>query len=138
MKKCIFIATLLLVLSSFGWAQTKPIRIVFDVTSKDTLIHQETVRHVSLESAAHPEALLEIVIYGGAISMVVKNKSVVAPGVLQLTSNKNVSIKVCEETMKRYNIDKSQLLTGVQTVPDGILEIVEKQGLGWGYIKEAH
>ena len=81
---------------------------------------------------------MEIVIYGGAISMVVKNKSVVAPGVLQLTASKNVSIKVCEETMKRYNIDKSQLLTGVQTVPDGILEIVEKQGLGWGYIKEAH
>ncbi len=138
MKKCISTAILLFVLSSFGWAQTKPIKIVFDVTSKDTLIHQATVRHVSLESAAHPEALLEIVIYGGAISMVVKNKSVVAPGVLQLTANKNVSIKVCEETMKRYKIDKSQLLTGVQTVPDGILEIVEKQGLGWGYIKEAH
>ncbi len=137
MKKHIF--TFLLTLFSFlSWAQSKPIRIVFDVTSKDTLIHQATIRHVSLESIAHPDALLEVVIYGGSLNMVVKNKSVVAPGVQLLMSNKNVSIKVCAETMKRYNIDKSQLLSGVQVVPDGIVEIVEKQGEGWGYIKEAH
>jgi uncharacterized protein len=137
MKKHI-LTSIFTLLSFLSWAQPKPLRIVFDVTSKDTLIHQATIRHVSLESAAHPNGLLEIVIYGGALNMVVKDKSVVASGVQLLTSNKNVSIKVCEETMKRYNISKSQLLPGVQVVPDGILEIVEKQGDGWGYIKEAH
>jgi intracellular sulfur oxidation DsrE/DsrF family protein len=37
--------------------------------------------------------------------------------------------------MQRYNIDKSQLIAGVETVPDGIYEIITKQKQGWGYIK---
>jgi intracellular sulfur oxidation DsrE/DsrF family protein len=40
--------------------------------------------------------------------------------------------------MKKYGVNQSQLIAGVQTVPDGILEIVQKQAAGWGYIKEAH
>ena len=38
--------------------------------------------------------------------------------------------------MKRYNVAKGELLPGIATVPDAIMEIVEKQGEGWGYIKE--
>jgi hypothetical protein len=38
--------------------------------------------------------------------------------------------------MKRHNVDTSQLIDGIKTVPDGILEIVNKQKEGWGYIKE--
>jgi len=138
MKKHIFTTSLLALLSLFSLAQTKPIRIVFDVTSKDTLIHQAAIRHVTLESQAHPDAQLEVVIYSGALSMAVKGKSAVSSGVEQLTANKNISIMVCAETMKRLNVDKSQLLSGVKNVPDGILEIVGKQGEGWGDIKEAH
>jgi hypothetical protein len=40
--------------------------------------------------------------------------------------------------MKRYKITKDQLLPMIRTVPDAIIEIVTKQGEGWGYIKEAH
>jgi intracellular sulfur oxidation DsrE/DsrF family protein len=40
--------------------------------------------------------------------------------------------------MKRQHIDESQLLPGVETVPDGIYEIISKQRDGWGYIKVAH
>ena len=61
-----------------------------------------------------------------------------APEVQKLLQNKNVSFKVCEVTMKRYNIDKSQLITGVGIVPDGIYEIITKQKEGWGYIKVAN
>ena len=39
-------------------------------------------------------------------------------------ANPNVSFKVCEIAMKNNSIVKSQLLSGVQTVPDGIYEIV--------------
>ena len=34
--------------------------------------------------------------------------------------------------------DKGQLLKEVQTVQDGIYEIVSKQQEGWGYIKVMH
>lgn len=119
-------------------AQSKRVKIVFDVTSSDTLTHQAVIRHVSGMAKSYPQSTFEVVIYGGALPMVLKNKSSVAQGIQKLNSNPNVSFKVCEETMKRFGVDKTQLLPTVGTVPDAIIEIVTKQGEGWGYIKEAH
>ena|SRR5437879_2382835 len=119
-------------------AQNKPVKIVFDVTSGDTLVHQAALRHVTVMAAAYPQSTFEVVVYGGAMTMFVKGKSTVSKAIQKLESNPNVSFKVCEQTMARYKVDKSQLVTNVGTVPDGILEIVNKQTEGWGYIKEAH
>jgi hypothetical protein len=41
-------------------------------------------------------------------------------------------------TMKRNNVDSTQLVPGVEIVPDGIYEIISKQQAGWGYIKAGH
>ena len=83
-------------------------------------------------------AQLEVVLYGQSLDMITQGKSVVASDVKDLLDNKNVSFKVCEIAMKHHSISKEQLLTGVQTVPDGIYEIITKQGSGWGYIKVSH
>ncbi len=137
MKKNIFTTSLFTLVSLFSWAQSRPVRIVFDVTSGDTLTHKTAIRHASGEAKDHPDGQMEIVIYSGALDMVVAGKSTVAPGIQELMTRKNVSIKVCEATMKRYNVVKAQLLPGVETVADGIIEVVDRQGEGWGYIKEA-
>lgn len=118
--------------------QTKPVRIVFDVTSKDTTTHQSVLRHVKGMAKAYPDALLEVVIYGGAWPMAVNGKSSTANAIEQLANNKNVSFKICGITMHRYNVEASDLVSGVQVVPDAIMEIVNRQGEGWGYIKESH
>jgi intracellular sulfur oxidation DsrE/DsrF family protein len=119
-------------------AQTTPVKIVFDITSKDTLAHQGALRHVTMMAKAYPQSTFELVIYGSALPMVVKGKSTIEKDLATFAGNKNVSFKVCSATMKRYNVDKSQLVTGVEVVPDAILEIVTKQGEGWGYIKEGN
>ena len=119
-------------------AQTNPVRIVFDITSKDTLAHQGALRHVTMMSKAYPQSTFEVVIYGSALPMVVKGKSTIEKDLTTFAGNKNVSFKVCAATMKRNNVDKSQLVTGVEVVPDAIMEIVTKQGEGWGYIKEGN
>ena len=137
MKKHIFTTSLFTLLSLFTWAQNKPVRIVFDVTNNDTLTHRTALRHASGEAKAHPDGQIEIVIYSSSLDMVVAGKSTVAPAIKEVMAMKNVSIKVCEATMKRHNVVKTQLLPGVETVPDGIIEIIERQGDGWGYIKEA-
>jgi intracellular sulfur oxidation DsrE/DsrF family protein len=134
MKKYLVIPLALLI--SVGWAQTKPVKIVFDVTSKEESVHDKTLRHVQLMSEAYPDSQFEVVIYGGAINMALEGKSIVSEQIASFKQNDNVSFKVCEGTMKRYDLTKSQLLTGVETVPDGILEIVTRQSEGWGYIKE--
>ncbi len=129
---------LLIILPALASAQKKPVHIVFDVTSKDADTHQAVLRHVSGMAKSYPDASFEVVIYGGALPMVVKDESPSAGTIEQLALQKNVSFKVCAMTMQRDGVDKSQLISGVQVVPDGILEIVTKQAEGWGYIKESH
>ena len=118
------IILLLLILAAPLWAQDQPVKIVFDVTSKDAAAHQSTMRHVQMMSEAYTDSKFEVVVYGGAIDMVLDDRSSVAEAIKGLAINENVSVKVCEGTMKRRQIDKSQLLPGVGTVPDGIMEIV--------------
>lgn len=119
-------------------AQEKPVKIVFDVTSSNAKVHQSTVRHVKLMANAYPDSKFEVVMYSGSIDMVLKDKSSVAEDIEALTKNDNITFLVCEGTMKRHKVDKSQLVTGIGTVPDGILEIIVKQAEGWGYIKESN
>ena len=137
MKKVIVaIAFQVVALSSF--AQTNPVKIVFDITSKDTLAHQTALRHVSMMVKAYPQSTFMLIVYGSALPMFVKGKSTIEKDLAALTENKNVSFKVCSATMKRQNVDKSQLVAGVEVVPDAIMEIVTKQAEGWGYIKEGN
>jgi len=134
MKNLITVFFCLVSYASFS--QAKPAKIVFDITSKDTLAHQTVIRHIKGLSESYPDTQLEVVIYGGALSMVMTEKSTEAKKIQELSKNKNISFRACEGTMKRYNVTKAQLLPGVGTVPDAIMEIVAKQGEGWGYIKE--
>jgi uncharacterized protein len=125
----------LLFLSSFSFAQKVPYNVVFDITSKDTVVHQMVTRWVREIIEDHPEANVEVVFYAKSLDMVTKDKSVVADSVMKYAKMKNVQFMVCEVAMKNNNIEKSQLLAGVKTVPDGIYEIIAKQHDGWGYIK---
>lgn len=125
-------------LASFIYAQNADYKVVFDLTSRDTVNDQSVIRDASLIRASNPDANIEIVVYGQGLDLVVKDKSTQAAAVEELINDKQVSFKVCAMAMKRNNIDQSQLLTGVEIVPDGIYEIISKQREGWGYIKIAH
>lgn len=131
----------LLIVSFFvsiqSFAQTRPVKIVFDVTSADTLVHKAVIRHVSTMAEVYPRSLFEVVVYGSALPMLMKEKSCVATGIRKLESRQNVAIKVCELSLKGSKVDKSQLFGNIETVPDGILEIAIKQAKGWRYIKES-
>lgn len=135
--KQLFLATLFCLLCCFVLGQ-KPYNVVFDLTSKDTSDQKTVIRWIRGITQSNPNAQLEVVLYGQSLDMVTKNKSIVTNDIQELTGNKNISFKVCEAAMKRHSLDKSQLLSNVQTVPDGIYEIITKQGEGWGYIKVAH
>lgn len=135
MKKYFLSFGLLLMFSSFSMAQNVPYKVVFDVTSRDTVVHQMIMRWVKGIMAADPGAKLEVVFYAKSLDMVTKGKSVVAEEVIKYAANKNVAFKVCDVSLKSNSIDKSQLLPGVETVPDGIYEIIALQHNGWGYIK---
>ncbi|HEY0434055.1 MAG TPA: DsrE family protein [Chitinophagaceae bacterium] len=116
----------------------KDYKVVFDLTSGDTLSQQTAIRWVSEIIKAEPTAQVEVVMFGKGLPLAVKDRSAVANDVMTLANNKNVAFKVCSVALANQKIDKSQLLPGVQTVPDGIYEVISKQREGWGYIKVAH
>ena len=125
----------------FGYsasAQNTDYNVVFDITSSDTMAHKTVMRQVKGITTERPDAKLEVVVYGGAIDLVLKDKSKFVSAIEDLTKNNKASIKVCAGTMKRNNIRPDQLVAGVEIVPDGIYEIILKQQEGWGYIKVAH
>lgn len=125
----------MLLIYNFSIAQSAPYKVVFDVTTKDTIVHQMVIRWVKEILSTSPTANVEIVFYAKSLDMITQDKSVVAGDVVQLAATKNVSFKVCEAAMKNNMVEKSQLLKGVETVPDGIYEIISRQHEGWGYIK---
>jgi hypothetical protein len=114
-----------------------PYNVVIDVTTDDTLVHKMVVRWVDEIAASRPEAKVEVVFYAGSLDMVTRDRSVVADQIVAYADKSNVQLKVCEQTLKRKQVGKDQLLNGVATVPDGIYEIVQRQHEGWGYIKAA-
>jgi intracellular sulfur oxidation DsrE/DsrF family protein len=134
MKKLILFCAMLTV-SQISAGQTVDYNVVFDITSGDTMAHKTVMRQAKAISSGHPDAQLEVVVYGGAIDMVLKDKSKLAGAVEELAKTNNTAIKVCAGTMKRFNIKPDQLIAGVEIVSDGIYEIISKQQLGWGYIK---
>ncbi|MBS1933382.1 MAG: DsrE family protein [Bacteroidetes bacterium] len=127
----------LLISSFFLQAQTD-YKVVFDLTSKDTLDQRSVVRWLNEISKPNPNAKLEVVMYGQGFNFVLKDKSPYADAIAKLGENKNISFKVCNISLKNNNVDRSQLLSCVQIVPDGIYEIIRKQKEGWGYIKAVH
>ena len=136
MKKIIFVFTILL--SSSILSAQPNYKVVFDVTSQDTTDHKLAIRWANEVLKAEPTAQVEIVLFGKSLAMINKERSIVADAITQLTSNKNATVKVCRVAMKANNVDVSQLVPGVQTVADGIYEILTRQREGWGYIKVSH
>jgi intracellular sulfur oxidation DsrE/DsrF family protein len=134
MKNYFFLSALLL-FSGILHAQTPNYKVVFDLTSRDTVDHQNVIRWVKEIASSTPDAQLEVVMYGKSLDMVVRDRSSVTSDLAKLTTMKNVHFKVCAVAMKNNHIEASQLLPGVEIVPDGIYEIITRQREGWGYIK---
>ena len=114
--------------------QSVAYQVVFDITSKDAVAQNQVLRDAGLIRDAHPDAQVEVVLYGQSLDLIRKDKSTHADEVKKLVA-KGVSFKVCHIAMDHHHISESQLISGVGTVPDGIYEIISKQKQGWGYIK---
>ncbi len=119
-------------------AQDKSYRIVFDLTSRDTLDQKAVMQWVGEISKSNPEAQLEVVMYGKGFELVMPEKSAFMTELNSAMKNPNVSFKVCQAALRNNNVDKSRILADARTVPDGIYEILMKQREGWGYIKVGH
>ena len=138
MKRILFVGLLGLLSAGFAQSRPEPYRVAFDLTSRDTLEQKAVLRWLKEVGTSSPSAQMEVVMYGKGFELVMPERSSYIAEVKEAMKNPNVSFKVCAIALKNNNIDKSQLLAGVQTVPDGIYELVSRQQQHWGYIKVMH
>ena len=138
MKRAYLLFVFILLTVALTRAQDEAYRVVFDMTSRDSLDQMAVMRWVTEIQKANPKAQLEVVMYGKGFELVMPEKSHVIAQVREAVKNPNVSFRVCSIALKSNKIDRKMILDEVQTVPDGIYEIVSKQREGWGYIKVAH
>src|SRR6476660_1860109 len=138
MRRNLFRGMFALLSPAFVHAQTYPYRVVFDLTSRDSLEQRSVLRWLREVGTASPEAQMEVVMYGKGFELVMPERSAYLADVQSAMKNPNVKFKVCAIALRNNNIAASQLLPGVETVPDGIRELVSKQQDHWGYIKVMH
>jgi uncharacterized protein len=138
MKNSFLVFCIFLSAPGFLYSQKSDYKVVFDLTSKDTLDEKSVIRWLNEIAVPNPDGKFEVVMYGKGFNLVLKNNSAFSDDVTKLASNKNISFKVCAIAMKNNHVEKNDLLPFVEIVPDGIYEIITKQKEGWGYIKAVH
>lgn len=117
-----------------------PRQFVFPITSDN----EYEISHV-LSSASNvmkfygPEKCeVAIVCYSKGIKAVMKDANFFDKTLqtrLKSLMTYDVEFIACGNTMKTYNIDKKELLDGVDVVTAGIVELIERQVGGWIYIR---
>jgi uncharacterized protein len=126
--------TLFLTLAS-GIAAAADLQVVLQVSDPD-----EARWNLVLNNARNLQADLgkgnvdvEIVVYGPGIGML-KAESLVGNRVADSTAA-GIRIVACENTMKAQKLKRDDMLTGVEYVPAGVVEIAKLQKQGWSYLR---
>jgi len=76
---------------------------------------------------------IEIVAYGPGIGML-KSDSVVATRIGEALGQ-GVKLEACENTMRGQKLTKADMIDGIDYVPAGVVEIMQKQQQGWAYLR---
>lgn len=116
-------------------AQNQDRKIIIDVTSTNFKVYQSVVLTIKIMTESHPDTKFDIIAYGEAVPMMMKNQSAVAREIEQYAKLDNVSFTACRVSMSLFNIKEEQLLENVGIVDNAVDEIAKRQKLGWSYIK---
>ena len=139
MRRNIFFTLIVLSLPFFANAQSnknadKVHKIVFHLSSDDTLVHKGLMRQLNNVLTAAPSATIEVVCHGPGINFLVTDKTIVHDKIQQMKT-RGVAFAACENTLKEKNISKVKIIPEAIFVPSALIEIITKQEQGWSYIK---
>ncbi len=136
-----FLLTILLIAFNFYSAQnekgnkpSKPHRIIFQLTTGDTISHKQLMKQFGNILSVSPTTQIEVVCHGPGLDMLVVSKSIVSEKINHF-SEKGVVFNACEFSMKERKVEKEAIIKSAGYVNAGIIEIVSKQEQGWSYIK---
>jgi uncharacterized protein len=109
-------------------------RLVWALSSGDTLEHKMLFKQLKNLKEASPTTEVEVVCFGPGLDLLVNGRSI-ASGKVTEFAGKGIHFIACENTMKDRKVERSQLLPEAATVPAAIIHIMERQEDGWSYVK---
>ncbi len=116
-------------------AADKTHRIVFEVTMEGPEQWTAVLNNVeNVRAALSAESEIEVVAHGKGLGMLVATDNTLAERMKKL-ADAGVVFAACENTMKKRNVSKEQLVPFAKTTDSGVAEVIRKQEAGWSYIK---
>lgn len=112
----------------------KKYKIVFQLTSNDTLVHKALIKQINNALTAAPKSKIEVVCHSNGITILQNNITKQSEGI-HLLATKGVVFAACENTLRERKIEKYSILTDAIFVPSGVIEVVDKQTKHWAYLK---
>ena len=140
MKKLVFIVLTTLIVfnisakSSKSKSKESVHKIVFQLTTNDTLAHKSLMKQLNNITSVAPTTKIEVVCHGPGLDMSVTGKTIVQDKIKQLKAI-GVDFIACEFSIKERNVPIEKIIPEAGFVKAGIIEIVTKQEQGWSYIK---
>ena len=113
MKKILLVIMLFVVSNSLSAqsangqtaAKYQGLKIVFQLTSADTVIHQTLMSQLKNYYSVAPDTKFEVVCHGGGLNMLLK-KTCVIQDQIKMYADQGVSFVACEFAMKKRNVTK--------------------------------
>lgn len=127
-----FAITAMYTQNAFG--QVKAEKVVFQLSSGDVEVHKAMIRQLGNIKKARPDMVIEVVCHNMGVDFLLTDKTTVADQIRDLVKQ-NIQFVACENTLKQKNILKSAVLTEAGFVESGLIEVLDRQAQGWGYIK---
>lgn len=130
-------STLVAVFGMIGWAQDRKLHsVVFEVTTEGTEQWQAILNNVeNLQKAfGKGSTEIEVVAHGKGLGLLKKTNAELKDRIISL-SRPTTRFVACENTMRRMQVKKEDLIPQAGTVDSGVAEVVRKQEAGWSYLK---
>ena len=132
--KPIFLLTFIALATTAASAQKTPKqRVVFQLSSNDTLVHKSLVKQLNNLLTAINNVEIEVITHGPGVTMLQENSAV--KNNLEKLEKRGVKFLVCRNTLNEKKIDPKTLLPISSIIPAGLAHIIVRQSEGWSYIK---
>ncbi|MEO7991344.1 MAG: DsrE family protein [Chryseolinea sp.] len=143
MKKLIF-SMLLAGFSNVTLAQQSPDvvdmkkhHIVIQFNDGEAASQDAVVGQVKNILTAWPNAEVEVICHSSGLDLLTSAKSEVGKTLTELSA-KGVIFSACNNSMRKRNVKKEDLVSVARVVPSAMIQLTLRQEEGWAYVKGGH
>ena len=110
------------------------LKAVWELPSGDTAVQSGVYRQVNNVLNVEPATKIELVFHGDAVYAMLRDTGYFKEELRKLVQ-RGVLLAVCNNSIKKRNINPSRLIAESFVVPSAFAELIRKQQEGWSYIK---